>query len=46
MLSAVVYATLSLQCGFATTEEGHLLTKNRQWAKLARIVEIAAEVWG
>ena len=37
---------LSPQCGFASTEEGNLLTEEQQWAKLARIVEIAAEVWG
>ena len=37
---------LSPQCGFASTEEGNLLTYDEQWAKLARIVEIAAEVWG
>ncbi len=37
---------LSPQCGFASTEEGNLLTEDEQWAKLARIVEIAGEVWG
>jgi 5-methyltetrahydropteroyltriglutamate--homocysteine methyltransferase len=37
---------LSPQCGFASTEEGNLLTQDEQWAKLARIVEIADEVWG
>ncbi len=37
---------LSPQCGFASTEEGNLLTENQQWAKLARIVETAREVWG
>ncbi len=37
---------LSPQCGFASTEEGNLLTYAQQWAKLARIVEIAEEVWG
>ncbi len=37
---------LSPQCGFASTEEGNLLTYDQQWAKLARIVEIANEVWG
>jgi 5-methyltetrahydropteroyltriglutamate--homocysteine methyltransferase len=36
---------LSPQCGFASTEEGNLLTEDQQWAKLARIVEIADEVW-
>jgi 5-methyltetrahydropteroyltriglutamate--homocysteine methyltransferase len=37
---------LSPQCGFASTEEGNLLTQDEQWAKLERIVEVAGEVWG
>jgi 5-methyltetrahydropteroyltriglutamate--homocysteine methyltransferase len=37
---------LSPQCGFASTEEGNLLTESEQWAKLSRIVEIASDVWG
>jgi 5-methyltetrahydropteroyltriglutamate--homocysteine methyltransferase len=37
---------LSGQCGFASTEEGNVLTEDEQWAKLARIVEVAREVWG
>jgi 5-methyltetrahydropteroyltriglutamate--homocysteine methyltransferase len=37
---------LSPQCGFASTEEGNLLTEEEQWAKLARIVEVARTVWG
>lgn len=37
---------LSPQCGFASTEEGNVLTEQEQWAKLAEIVEIAEEVWG
>ncbi|HEX6997104.1 MAG TPA: 5-methyltetrahydropteroyltriglutamate--homocysteine S-methyltransferase [Gammaproteobacteria bacterium] len=37
---------LSCQCGFASTEEGNLLGEHEQWAKLARIVEVAGEVWG
>ena len=37
---------LSPQCGFASTEEGNVLTEDEQWAKLALIVEIAREVWG
>jgi 5-methyltetrahydropteroyltriglutamate--homocysteine methyltransferase len=37
---------LSGQCGFASTEEGNILTEDEQWAKLARIVEVAEEVWG
>jgi 5-methyltetrahydropteroyltriglutamate--homocysteine methyltransferase len=37
---------LSGQCGFASTEEGNVLTEDEQWAKLRRIVEVAHEVWG
>ncbi|HEY1362899.1 MAG TPA: 5-methyltetrahydropteroyltriglutamate--homocysteine S-methyltransferase [Xanthobacteraceae bacterium] len=37
---------ISGQCGFASTEEGNLLTEEEQWAKLRRIVEVADEVWG
>jgi 5-methyltetrahydropteroyltriglutamate--homocysteine methyltransferase len=37
---------LSPQCGFASTEEGNLLTEDEQWKKLERIVEVANEVWG
>ncbi|MEK5272374.1 cobalamin-independent methionine synthase II family protein [Aeribacillus sp. FSL K6-8394] len=36
---------LSPQCGFASTEEGNLLTEDEQWAKLRHVVEIAEEVW-
>jgi len=36
---------LAPQCGFASTEEGNLLTEDEQWAKLERIVEVAGEVW-
>jgi 5-methyltetrahydropteroyltriglutamate--homocysteine methyltransferase len=36
---------LSPQCGFASTEEGNLLTEDEQWSKLAEIVEIASDVW-
>jgi 5-methyltetrahydropteroyltriglutamate--homocysteine methyltransferase len=34
---------LSPQCGFASTEEGNVLSEDEQWAKLARIVEVAAQ---
>lgn len=37
---------LSPQCGFASTEEGNVLTEADQWAKLGLIVETANEVWG
>ncbi|MFZ5782150.1 MAG: 5-methyltetrahydropteroyltriglutamate--homocysteine S-methyltransferase [Pseudomonadota bacterium] len=36
---------LSPQCGFASTEEGNLLAEDEQWAKLARCVEVAQEIW-
>lgn len=38
--------SLSPQCGFASTEEGNLLTEDEQWAKLKLVKEIAEEVWG
>jgi 5-methyltetrahydropteroyltriglutamate--homocysteine methyltransferase len=37
---------LSPQCGFASTEEGNVLSEDEQWAKLRLVVEIAQEVWG
>jgi 5-methyltetrahydropteroyltriglutamate--homocysteine methyltransferase len=37
---------LSPQCGFASTEEGNVLTEEEQWAKLRLVEEIAREVWG
>lgn len=37
---------LSGQCGFSSTVEGNTLTRDEQQAKLALIVETAAEVWG
>ena len=36
---------LSPQCGFASTEEGNILSQEEQWAKLRMFVEIAGEVW-
>jgi 5-methyltetrahydropteroyltriglutamate--homocysteine methyltransferase len=36
---------LSPQCGFASTEEGNILTEDQQWRKLEMIVELAGEVW-
>jgi 5-methyltetrahydropteroyltriglutamate--homocysteine methyltransferase len=36
---------LAPQCGFASTEEGNLLSEDDQWRKLERIVEVAREVW-
>jgi 5-methyltetrahydropteroyltriglutamate--homocysteine methyltransferase len=37
---------ISPQCGFASTEEGNLITVDEQKAKLALCVEVAREVWG
>lgn len=37
---------LSTQCGFASTEEGNVLTAEQQWAKIALVKSIAEEVWG
>jgi 5-methyltetrahydropteroyltriglutamate--homocysteine methyltransferase len=37
---------LSPQCGFASTEEGNVLSEDEQWAKLRLVVEVAREVWG
>jgi 5-methyltetrahydropteroyltriglutamate--homocysteine methyltransferase len=38
--------SLTAQCGFASTEEGNLLTEDEQWAKLELIVAVARDVWG
>ena len=37
---------LSPQCGFASTEEGNVLTEEQQWAKMREVVEVAEEIWG
>jgi 5-methyltetrahydropteroyltriglutamate--homocysteine methyltransferase len=37
---------LSPQCGFASGERGNKLSQEEQFAKLARVVEVAREVWG
>ena len=37
---------LSPQCGFASTEEGNILTEEQQWAKMREIVELSRETWG
>ncbi|MCU1614656.1 MAG: 5-methyltetrahydropteroyltriglutamate--homocysteine S-methyltransferase [Frankiales bacterium] len=36
---------LSPQCGFASTEEGNVLTEQQQWAKMAEVIDIARRVW-
>ncbi len=37
---------LSPQCGFASTEEGNVLSEDEQWAKIRAVVGIARDVWG
>ena len=36
---------LSPQCGFSSTVHGNELTEDDQWRKLARVVEVANQVW-
>ena len=36
---------LSPQCGFASTEEGNILTEDDQWIKIRLIRQIAEDVW-
>src|SRR5947209_5374183 len=37
---------LSPQCGFASTEEGNVLTEEAQWNKMRMIKDLSREVWG
>ncbi len=37
---------LSPQCGFASTEEGNILTEEAQWQKIQLINDITETVWG
>lgn len=37
---------LSPQCGFASTEEGNILTEQEQWDKISLVKRIAEKVWG
>lgn len=37
---------LSPQCGFASTEEGNILTEEEQWDKIRLVRSVAEEVWG
>src|ERR1700709_1755181 len=37
---------VSPQCGFASTEEGNILSEDEQWAKLKLAVDVAQEMWG
>ena len=43
---ALEQCALSHQCGFSSTAHGNDLGEADQWIKLARLVEIAEEVWG
>jgi methionine synthase II (cobalamin-independent) len=36
---------ISTQCGFASSEEGNILTEEEQWNKLRFVKEIADEIW-
>ena len=36
---------ISTQCGFASTEEGNILTENEQWAKVDLVREVAEKIW-
>lgn len=33
-------------CGFASRDAGNLITAEDQTAKLAQVVQVAADVWG
>ena len=44
--AALDQLALSPQCGFASTEEGNILTEDQQWAKMREIVELSRDVWG
>jgi 5-methyltetrahydropteroyltriglutamate--homocysteine methyltransferase len=43
---ALDQCALSHQCGFSSTAHGNDLSESDQWIKLARLVEVAEEVWG
>ncbi len=36
---------ISTQCGFASTEEGNLLTEDQQWEKLKLVISTAEKIW-
>lgn len=36
---------VSTQCGFASTEEGNVLTPEQQWAKIDLVKSVADDVW-
>ncbi|MBO0992809.1 5-methyltetrahydropteroyltriglutamate--homocysteine S-methyltransferase [Bacillus sp. SD088] len=37
---------ISPQCGFASSEEGNVLTEEEQWNKIKHMIQIAESVWG
>jgi 5-methyltetrahydropteroyltriglutamate--homocysteine methyltransferase len=37
---------VSPQCGFASTEEGNVLSEDEQWAKLSLALDVSRAVWG
>ena len=37
---------VSPQCGFASTEEGNILSEDEQWAKLSLALDVSREIWG
>jgi 5-methyltetrahydropteroyltriglutamate--homocysteine methyltransferase len=37
---------LSPQCGFASSQEGNLLTEDEQWRKLELVADTARRIWG
>jgi 5-methyltetrahydropteroyltriglutamate--homocysteine methyltransferase len=37
---------VSPQCGFASSVGGNPITEAEEWAKLARVTELARAVWG
>jgi 5-methyltetrahydropteroyltriglutamate--homocysteine methyltransferase len=43
---AIEQLCLSPQCGFSSTVEGNVVTREQQIAKLELIVQVAEEVWG
>lgn len=43
--AAIDQLCLSPQCGFASHEDGNLLTEDEQWAKLRQVVELSREIW-
>ncbi len=45
-LAPIEQLAVSAQCGFSSTVEGNEMTIDDQIAKLSRLVEVAADVWG